>query len=143
MVGQIIGGTMKVILDGTTEPGIAAPSGSLSAINVNTGKIDWQYKSELPMVGGVLATASDLVFAGEMDGNINAFNARTGKKLWHFNLGVAVTAPPMTYRVNGVQYVAVAAGGLGVNGWPQLTAKMGRPLNGDVVAIFALPEKTK
>ena len=143
VVGQIIGGTMKVILDGTTEPGIAAPSGSLSAVNVNTGKIDWQYKSELPMVGGVLATASDLVFAGEMDGNLNAFNARTGKKLWHFNLGVAVAAPPMTYRVNGVQYVAVAAGGLGVNGWPQLMAKMGRPLNGDVVAIFALPEKTK
>jgi len=143
VVGQIIGGTMRIILDGTTEPGIAAPTGSLSAVNVNTGKIDWQYKSELPMVGGVLATASDLVFAGEMDGNINAFNARTGKKLWHFNLGVAVAAPPMTYRVNGVQYVAVAAGGLGVNGWPQLMAKMGRPLNGDVVAIFALPEKTK
>jgi glucose dehydrogenase len=143
VVGQIIGGTMKIILDDTTVPGTAAPTGSLSAVNVNTGKIDWQYKSELPMVGGVLATASDLVFAGEMDGNINAFNARSGKKLWHFNLGVAVTAPPMTYRVGGVQYVAVAAGGLGVNGWPQLTAKMGRPLNGDVVAIFALPEKSK
>ncbi|HZQ40916.1 MAG TPA: PQQ-binding-like beta-propeller repeat protein [Rhizomicrobium sp.] len=143
VVGQIIGGTMKIILDDTTVPGTPAPTGSLSAVNVNTGKIDWQYKSELPMVGGVLATASDLVFAGEMDGNINAFNARTGKKLWHFNLGVAVTAPPMTYRVNGVQYVAVAAGGLGVNGWPQLMAKMGRPLNGDVVAIFALPEKSK
>ena len=142
LAGQIIGGTMKVIIDGTTEPGIAAPTGSLSAVNVNTGKIDWQYKSELPMVGGVLATASDLVFAGEMDGDINAFHARTGKKLWHFNLGVAVTAPPMTYRVNGVQYVAVAAGGLAVNGWQQLMAKMGRPLNGDVVAIFALPEKT-
>jgi hypothetical protein len=49
----------------------------------------------------------------------------------------------MTYRVGGVQYVAVAAGGLGVNGWPQLVAKMGRPLNGDVVAIFALPEKPR
>jgi glucose dehydrogenase len=121
-------------------PGTAAPTGSLSAVNVNTGKIDWQYKSELPMVGGVLATASDLVFAGEMDGHINAFNARTGQKLWRFNLGVGVTAPPITYRVKGVQYVAVAAGGLGVNGWPQLMAKMGRPLNGDVVAIFALPD---
>ena len=54
----------------------------------NTGKIAWQYKSELPMDGGVLATASDLVFAGEMNGDFNAFDARTGKKLWHFNLGV-------------------------------------------------------
>ena len=58
---------------------------------------------QLPMVGGVLATASDLVFSGEMDGHLSAFNARTGHKLWSFNLGVAVGAPPMTYRVNGVQ----------------------------------------
>ena len=140
LAGQVIGGTMKVVLNGPDQNTIS-PSGTLSAVNVNTGKIDWQYKAELPMVGGVLATASDLVFAGEMDGNLNAFDARSGKKLWHFNLGIAVTAPPITYRVNGVQYVAVAAGGLGVNGWPQLMAKLGRPLNGDVVAIFALPEK--
>ena len=141
LVGQVIGGTMKTIFDGTAQNTIS-PSGSLSAVNVNTGKIAWQYKADLPMVGGVLATASDLVFAGEMDGNLDAFNARSGKELWHFNLGIAVTAPPITYRVNGVQYLAVAAGGLGVNGWPQLMARMGRPLNGDVVAIFALPDNT-
>ena len=62
------------------------------------------------MVGGVLATAGDLVFCGEMDGISAAFHARSGRKLWRFNLGVAVGAPPITYRVNNVQYVAVAAG---------------------------------
>jgi len=138
VVGQIMGGKLNFISDGTGE---LAMYGSLSAVNVDTGKIDWQYKSPLPMVGGVLATASDLVFSGEMDGHLSAFDARSGKKLWSFNLGVAVGAPPITYRVNGVQYVAVAAGGLSANGWPRLMARLGRPAFGDVVAIFALPER--
>jgi glucose dehydrogenase len=138
VVGQVIGGTMRSLNDGKEA---FLPFGSLSAVNVNTGKIDWQTKTRFPMVGGVLATASDLVFAGEMDGWLSAFHARTGEKLWQFNLGVSVAAPPMTYRVKGVQYVAVAAGGLSANGWPLMMARAGRPLNGDVVAIFALPEK--
>src|SRR5436190_4243789 len=83
--------------------------GTLSAVAVDTSKIDWQYKSPLPTAGGVLATASDLAFCGEMNCHLSAFRARTGKKLWSFNLGVAVAAPPITYRVNGMQYVAVAA----------------------------------
>jgi PQQ-dependent dehydrogenase (methanol/ethanol family) len=135
-VGQIMGGKLNFIMDGKDE---LAMYGTLSAVNVDTGKIDWQYKSVLPMVGGVLATASDLVFSGEMDGHLSAFDAKTGKKLWSFNLGVAVAAPPITYRVNGVQYIAVAAGGLSANGWPRLMAKLGRPAFGDSIAIFALP----
>jgi alcohol dehydrogenase (cytochrome c) len=138
VVGQVMGGKINFIMDGKDE---LAMYGTLSAVNVDTGKIDWQYKSPLPMVGGVLATASDLVFSGEMDGHLSAFDARTGKKLWSFNLGVAVAAPPITYRVNGVQYVAVAAGGLSANGWPRLMAKLGRPSFGDVIAIFALPDR--
>jgi PQQ-dependent dehydrogenase (methanol/ethanol family) len=138
VVGQVMGGKLSFIMDGKDE---LAMYGTLSAVNVDTGKIDWQYKSPLPMVGGVLATASDLVFSGEMDGHLSAFDARTGKKLWSFNLGVAVAAPPITYRVNGVQYVAVAAGGLSANGWPRLMAKLGRPSFGDVIAIFALADR--
>jgi PQQ-dependent dehydrogenase (methanol/ethanol family) len=137
VVGQVLGGDMNFVLDGKAH-GTIEPFGSLSAINVDTGKIDWQYKTELPMVGGVLATASDLVFAGEMSGSLDAFDARNGRKLWHFYLGTGVDAPPITYQVNGVQYVAVAAGGLGVNGWPQLVSRKGRIRNGDVIAIFAL-----
>jgi PQQ-dependent dehydrogenase (methanol/ethanol family) len=137
VVGQVMGGRLNFITDGKGE---LAMHGTLSAVNVDTGKIDWQYKSPLPMVGGVLATASDLVFSGEMDGHLSAFDARTGQKLWSFNLGVAVAAPPITYRVNGVQYVAVAAGGLSANGWPRLMARLGRPAFGDTIAIFALPK---
>jgi len=89
------------------------------------------------MIGGVLATASNLVFAGELDGYFDAFNATNGTKLWHFNLGAGVNASPITYRVNGVQYVAVAAGGN--SGSASLLAAMrGHTSVGDVVAIFAV-----
>ena len=77
---------------------------------------------------GALATAGNLVFFGEADGYLNALNAQTGEKLWHYNLGAGVNAPPVTYEVNGVQYIAVAAGG---------NFQMNYPL-GDAVAIFKL-----
>jgi len=135
-LGQWIGGDMRAILDGKANNTIE-PSGTLSAIDVDTGKIGWQYKSDFPMIGGVLATASNLVFAGELDGYFDAFNATNGTKLWHFNLGAGVNASPITYRVNGVQYVAVAAGGN--SGSASLLAAMrGHTSVGDVVAIFAV-----
>jgi len=117
--------------------GAIPPTGDLSAVDPDTGKITWQYKSDEPMLGGVLTTAGNLVFAGEMNGDFDAFNATTGQKLWHLNLGSGVNAPAITYRVNGRQYIAVAAGGNAANGNPVLMKKLG--LNyGDAVAILAL-----
>lgn len=113
------------------------PTGTLSAVNVNNGKIEWQYKSNWPMLGGVMTTAGNLVFAGEMNGDFDAFNATSGQKLWHFNMGAGVDAPPVTYRVNGVQYVAVAAGGNAANGNPVLMKELGFHY-GDEIAIFAV-----
>jgi len=139
-LAQYIGGDMKVMLDDkAAAAGTIRPSGTLTAINVDTAKFAWQYQSDYPMVGGTLATAGNLVFAGEMNGNFNAFDAKTGQKLWHFGLGAGVNASPVTYRVNGVQYVAVAAGGNGANSNNQLAAMRGHPAFGDVLAIFALP----
>jgi alcohol dehydrogenase (cytochrome c) len=112
------------------------PSGTFSAIDVATGKIAWQYKASLPMYGGALATESDLVFAGEMDGNFDAFDAGNGKLLWQYNLGVGVCTPPVTYRVKGVQYVAVGAGGC--HGAEEMNRDAGRPQFGDLLAIFAV-----
>lgn len=106
----------------------AAQSGTFTAINVNSGKVDWQAKVPQPMMGGALATAGDLVFTGEGNGWFDAFNAKTGRKLWRYNLGAGVNAPPITYEVDGKQYVAVAAGGNFQLGYPR----------GDAIAIFAL-----
>lgn len=117
--------------------GTITPSGTLSAVNVDTGKIDWQYHSNDPMLGGVAVTAGNLVFAGEFNGQFDAFNAKTGEKLWHYQLGSGVNASPVTYMVRGRQYVAVAAGGNAANGNVVLMKKLG--LNpGDTITIFAV-----
>ena len=136
-----LGLTLGSVLQPVTEPhpsGTIPPTGTLSAVDVDSGRIAWQYQSGLPMVGGVLATAGDLVFGGEMNGDFDAFDAQSGRKLWSFNLGAGVQAPPITYAVDGVQYVAVAAGGNAANGNPDIMARLGKQY-GDAVAIFALP----
>jgi len=125
-VGRHTGGVMKVDAS-------APPSGTLTAIDVNSGKIGWQYKSPRPMYGGVLATASDLVFAGEQTGDFSAFDARSGEKLWSHHFDTGVCSPPMTYRVAEVQYIAV-----GANGCRGGHVANGASPYGDMVAIFAL-----
>ena len=95
------------------------------------------YRSNYPMLGGVMATAGNLVFAGEFDGQFSAFNATTGERLWHFQMGAGVNASPITYMVGGRQYVAVAAGGNAANGNNVLMEKLGFHF-GDGITIFAL-----
>lgn len=104
--------------------------GTLTAIDVNTGKMVWNQTLPQPMMGGALATAGNLVFSGEGNGWFDAFDATSGKLLWRFSLGAGVNAPPVAYQVNGHEYVAVAAGG---------NFQIGYPL-GDAVAIFTLPK---
>ncbi|HWP48016.1 MAG TPA: PQQ-binding-like beta-propeller repeat protein [Candidatus Limnocylindrales bacterium] len=108
-------------------------SGTFTAIHTSTGKILWQKKTEQPMVGGALATAGGLVFTGEGNGYFDAFDARTGELLWRFQCGAGVNAPPISYEIDGVQYIAVAAGG---------NTLMGSPL-GDDILVFALPERNE
>ncbi|MBD5655657.1 MAG: PQQ-binding-like beta-propeller repeat protein [Candidatus Eremiobacteraeota bacterium] len=102
--------------------------GRLVAIDTETGKIAWTKMTPQPLIGGALATAGNLVFMGEGDGDFDAVDAKTGTELWHYNLGAGVNAPPVTYEVDGQQYVAVAAGG---------NFQMTYPL-GDAIAIFKL-----
>lgn len=105
--------------------------GTLTAIDLNAGgKIRWQVKTAEPLIGGVLATAGNLVFTGEGNGNLSAFHARTGELLWQFNCGAGVNAPPISYEIDGRQYVAVAAGGNALFGYRQ----------GESVVVFALPD---
>ena len=85
--------------------------GRLVAVNMDTGKIAWGVKTPQPLIGGVLATAGGLVFNGEGNGWFKAFDSRTGKELWKYYCGAGVNAPPVSYTINGKQYIAVAAGG--------------------------------
>ena len=102
--------------------------GRFVAIDTDTGKIAWTVMTPQPLIGGALATAGNLAFYGEGNGWFDAVDAHTGKNVWRFNLGAGVNAPPITYEVNGTQYIAVAAGGNF-----QLTFPYG-----DTVAIFKL-----
>ncbi len=117
-----LGGAFKVI------PG-EKQWGRLAAVNIDTGKMAWKFDTEQPLIGGVLATAGDLVFNGESNGLFRAFDANTGKKLWEYQCGAGVNAPAVSYTVKGKQYVAVAAGGN-----TQVDSK-----RGNSVIVFALP----
>ena len=86
-------------------------SGNITAVNYNTGKVKWQVKTPEPMIGGILATAGGLVFAGEGNGKFAAYNSSTGKELWSFRAGAGVNAPPSSYTLGGKQYIVVGAGG--------------------------------
>jgi alcohol dehydrogenase (cytochrome c) len=84
--------------------------GALRALDLKTGKVNWEFKHLSPTWSGVLSTAGGLVFTGDAEGNFIALDAVSGKPLWHFQMGGAVYASPMTYSVDGKQYVAIAAG---------------------------------
>jgi alcohol dehydrogenase (cytochrome c) len=84
--------------------------GALKAINPKTGDMVWQVKFADLTEGGVLTTAGDVVFTGNREGYFHAFDARDGKLLWKVSLGGYIAAGPVTYSVDGKQYVAVAAG---------------------------------
>lgn len=84
--------------------------GAMRAIDPATGTVKWEYKYFSPSMAGTLSTASGLVFGGDMDGNVMAFEAATGKNMWHFQTGSAIYAAPVTYMLDGRQYVVLAAG---------------------------------
>jgi alcohol dehydrogenase (cytochrome c) len=113
---------------GSADDAVGPKYGVFSAIDVNTGKIAWKHETPQPLIGGALATHGGLVFVGEGSGWFDAFDARTGELLWRHNLGSGINAPPISYEVNGEQYIAVAAGGIAPWGFAP----------GDSVAIFKL-----
>ncbi len=110
--------------------GYSGEYGTVSAIDLNTGKIAWQQKTELPMMGGATATAGGLVFTGEGNGWFKAYDAKTGTVLWKFYCGAGVNAAPSVYELDGEQFIAVAAGG---------NFQISYPL-GNSVFIFGLPK---
>jgi alcohol dehydrogenase (cytochrome c) len=84
--------------------------GAIQAFDARTGELKWQFKMADVTDSGVLSTASDVVFAGGREGYFFALHGRTGELLWKGNVGGQVSAGPMSYAVNGRQYVAINAG---------------------------------
>jgi alcohol dehydrogenase (cytochrome c) len=84
--------------------------GSLKAVDPTTGEVKASQRLEYPNISGALATAGNLVFIGQIDGSLLAYDAKTLQEVWTFNVGSGINAPPITYSVNGKQYVAVLVG---------------------------------
>ena len=114
-------------------------TGSVTAIDVTSGKIAGKAETPFPMLGGILATP-DLVFAGQPSGEVMAFDAKTLEKLWEFNTGGGVSAPPMTFSVDGKQYVAilVGLGGAWDKWFVESTPELKKMQPGSVLYVFAL-----
>lgn len=112
----------------SSEPTDDPSWGLFSAIDFSTGQIIWQNKTEQPLVGGSLATAGGLVFVGEGNGYFNAYDSQTGELLWQTKSEYGVNAPPISYTIDGVQYIAVASGGNKIMGFKQ----------GDAMLVYML-----
>ncbi|MDD2221811.1 MAG: methanol/ethanol family PQQ-dependent dehydrogenase [Pseudomonas sp.] len=117
--------------------------GVLKAIDPKTGKEVWRYKNYAPLWGGVLATKGNLVFTGNPEGFLMAFDAKTGKKLYEFQTGSGVLGSPVTWEMDGEQYISVVSGwGGAVPLWGGEVAKRVKDYNqGGMVWTFKLPKE--
>ena len=116
--------------------------GALKAIDPITGAIKWVAKNNAPLWSGVMTTAGGLVFYGTPEGKLVALDDETGEELWSFQTGSGVVGQPITWDMNGEQYVAVASGwGGAVPLWGGEVANRVKYLNqGGSVWVFKVPQ---
>jgi glucose dehydrogenase len=107
--------------------------GTVRAISVETGVTSWLYEQRAGTVS-LVATGGGLVFGGDSNGRFRAFHDETGEILWEINLGSPVVGYPISYSVDGRQYIAVNTGAGATNLTPEL-----RPSRGSNLFVFALP----
>jgi alcohol dehydrogenase (cytochrome c) len=117
--------------------------GYIAAYNARTGERQWTAPTSTWILASILATAGDLVFSGDPEGNFFALDARTGTRLWNFQTGGGHRGSAVTYSVNGRQYVGTPSGWGSTVGvmhqqfWPDRPA----PRGGSALLVFALPQE--
>ena len=91
-------------------------TGGIVAVDPSTNRVRWKKRMPYSLAhgNGILTTASDLLFIGQPDGNFLALDAKDGDELWRFQTGAAISASPITYEIDGEQYIAIYAGGTGI-----------------------------
>lgn len=114
--------------------------GSLKAVDPTDGSVKWEYKNNAPLWAGVMTTAGGLVFVGTPEGYFKAFDDQTGKELWKFQTGSGIVGQPVTWEMDGEQYIAVSSGwGGAVPLWGGEVAKRINYLNqGGLLWVFKL-----
>jgi len=117
--------------------------GTLRAINPQTGKIVWEHKEQFPLWAGTLTTAGGLLFTGTSDGFVKAFDQKTGEELWKFQTGSGVVSVPITWEMDGEQYVGIQSGyGGAVPLWGGDMAELTKQVSqGGSMWVFKLPKQ--
>jgi PQQ-dependent dehydrogenase (methanol/ethanol family) len=108
--------------------------GTVRAVSAETGRTEWLFETRAGTMS-VVATGGGLIFGGDANGRFRAFDHETGEVLWEINLGSSVSGYPISFAVDGKQYIAVNTGG----GQPSMTPEL-RPSRGTNLYVFALPD---
>lgn len=127
------------------DPSTAGKYGLVQAVSLETKRVVWTRREAAPLAGAALATAGGLLFAGTMDRWFHAYDLTSGEERWHVRLDNVPSSFPVSYAVNGRQYVAVVSneGTIHANGLSR-TAGLVQPASGGATLwAFALPEGTK
>jgi alcohol dehydrogenase (cytochrome c) len=117
--------------------------GSVDAVDLSTGKTIWKKHLLSPQFGGLLVTAGGLVFSGDPSGQLRALDERSGDVVWTYQTSSGLNAPPITYAIDGQQYIAILSGTGGT--WPSRMAAMPwlkDVRNGARLYVFALGRQT-
>ena len=137
------GGAGMVARENFIHPDGDGNLGEFVAMHVS-GEILWSHRKRTPYISAALTTAGGLVFVGTFDRQAYAYDVETGEQLWETRLPTSVQGFPITYAVDGKQYVALPAG-LGGGSWTtiplELTPEKRRPNGGNGLFVFALPDQ--
>ncbi len=139
------GGTGPVRRINTPHPASEGNLGELLVIDIRNGEVMWRHRTPSPINTAALTTAGGLVFAGDWDRHMYAYNAWSGDILWQTRLPTSTQGFPISYLADGKQYVAIPVGG-GGSSWSttlprELAPSIRRPRNGNSLHVFALPNR--